>query len=373
MLFYLTEEIVAAAEQKNLHAISIIENVAMAYRQGKHCVFATRELLLRLINISYYENSKTAQIYQYILSKYTTYGNVINQISLKVIFTVSNSLEIKKNKNGDYREILLPIGEINDFEIFGATNLLGENIAELEFYNYICQYFKEKNNILINTKYVPRHGGGSTMCEVLNSVILQKQCFCLAFVDSDKKYSGCKLGDTLKRVRQSKVTNASCFNSHYLYSSMYREIENMIPLCILLDISQGNVEWRNGYTIIEKIVTNGGCINYYDIKFGISEKKFCTSVSNNASYLRYVQKQIQDAKLKTPEELEVIRNKQNVGDDILLPGLGKNVLERAVNYLNLNFSNWIKNVALPNELDEEWQRIGKEILNWICASSPIRV
>ncbi|KAA6339243.1 hypothetical protein EZS27_012813 [termite gut metagenome] len=372
MLFHLTEEIIGAAEEKNPDAVIIIEEIARSYRLGNHLVFTERKLLDRLINIPNYNNKETQQIFTHIKNKYATHGNIINQISLKVVFTLTEELKIIKDKeNGRYKEIRLPVNQIHEFEIFGCSKLLGENITEIKFYSLICDFFKNKNGFTIPTKYFPLHGGGNTINEVLEEITNYKNCFCLAFLDSDKKYPDCEIGETLKKVKKSRKKDFCYFNTDYIYSDSYREVENLIPLSLLKEISKENPDWNKGYTTLETIFVKGGNIDYYDIKESVTEKHY--SEITNPHYGEYVRKQLLIAGLKNEEELEAIKGKKEDKDTILLQGLGKKVLDRAIEYVKKNFPEWSQTPNLPETLEKEWERYGKEILNWTCAASPLRV
>lgn len=58
---------------------------------------------------------------------------------------------------------------------------------------------------------------------------------------------------------------------------------------------------------------------------------------------------------------------------ILLHGLGEDVLKRSVDYLEQHSDDWLNRISLDQLLEQEWMKIGKELINWTCASSTMRV
>lgn len=369
MLYYITEDIIEAAENKDSKVIEILEYIAMAHRHGKHIVLSTRQILQRLVEIKDYENKKTVQIYKSILDKYSTYGSVIHKITLKVVFLLNGSPYIKRNIAGRYEEIGYPIEAVTVNNLLNETALLGENINEVAFYHLMGELYKKRQSIQIKTPFIPIHGGGDTTKNVLMIEALSKTRFCLAFLDSDKICPEDSLGNTLKGVIDSRKKKECFYTSDYIYSDKYREVENMIPVDVLRCVCENNVDWIKGVQDMECIQKKNEDVYYYDVKFGISEEKYCNIKKENQK--AYITKHIILAHKVTEEELKNIINPSK--EKKMLFGTGKDVLERTLFYFSTNFAQWLENAAFPSRLEEEWMRIGKEVINWTCASSPIRV
>jgi hypothetical protein len=370
MLFYFTDEIVSAAEKNNVKAIEIIENVANASRYGKHFLFGSRNVLQRLITIPFYENNKTKNVFIYYLSKYATFGDIVNQVSLKIIFNNNSEVEINKDEFGRYREVHIPIDKISDYEIFGSTVLLGENQAEINFYFFFCEYYKRFKKLQIKNNFKPGHGGGDTLATIIESIQASKSKFCLALVDSDKRCPNYKIGATLKKVLKLREREGAVFNCDFIYSDLFREAENLIPIEILRKTVVNNPDWTRGFSIIDQVVENNGCIRYFDIKEGLSIKKY--QKIDNKDYRSYVDEIILKSDTLKEVDLQHIQC-GDIEDGIILHGLGSNVLARSVDCLMRDFDNLIFEDILKLELKDEWERIGKEVFNWTCASDAIRV
>ena len=85
----------------------------------------------------------------------------------------------------------------------------------------------------------------------------------------------------------------------------------------------------------------------------------------------YITKHIILARNVTKEDLRNIVNPSK--EKKMLFGTGGDVLERVLIYYSENFTQWLESAALPPRLEDEWMRIGREVINWTCAPSPIRV
>jgi hypothetical protein len=371
MLFVLTEELVSKAELNSEKERNIIEKIAESVRYGKHQAFAKRNVLDRLIKIPTYENKRTKDVFSSLLVKYSTSANIVNLVCHKVFFVVHETdKKIIKDELGRYKEVYIPVDYITDYEIFGSAFLLGENDTEIRFYIFLCEYYKKKENINLPTRHIPDLGGGNTIGGVVKSHCELRKSFCLTLVDSDKKYPTATHGDTLKKAINKYGSFEFPFNCGIVYSDEIREIENLIPISILKEISSDNVDWKRGYDIIEKNKDLNHNINYFDLKNGISKNKYCKILDPN--YKTYVNQFIQNCQLMTLDEFgsfcDVIDNDNDV---TLLQGLGNSVLERAIIYINEKKP--ILAELLDPELEEVWATVGKHIFSWTCASEPIRL
>lgn len=371
MLFIITDELVSKAELNSEKERNIIERIAESVRYGKHQVYAKRDILNRLINISTYENTRTKDVFTYLLVRYSTFANIVNFVCHKVVFVINETEKrIVTDDLGRFKEVYIPVDYIIDYEIFGATFLLGENDTEIRFYMFLCEYYKKKEGINLPTRHIPDLGGGNTIGGVLKSHCETKKCFCLTLVDSDKKHPNASHGDTLKIAIKKYKKFEFPFNCGIIYSDEIREIENLIPISILKEISSENVDWKRGYDIIERNKELNHNINYFDLKNGISKNKYCKILDQN--YKTYVNQFIQNCQLMTLDEFAVFCDVIDINNDVtLLQGLGNSVLERAIVYINEMKPDFGEHCDL--NLEDIWSTIGKHIFSWTCASEPIRL
>lgn len=248
-----------------------------------------------------------------------------------------------------------------------GTELLGENLEELFIYKCMGEYYLQAQNLQINIYYKKLHGGGDTLRLVWEEEAEQEN-LCLAFLDSDKKWPEGGLGETLKKVIASHKGKKYC-TANFVYSEEYREIENMIPLEILNIVSQNNTDWSQGFKDVEMIVKGGKDTQYYDIKNGISLKKYL-KLQDKSGEKKYVDMQL-SCLYPQKTDLDLIM-KGSQETTILLHGLGDNVLKRCTEYMEQHHESLLKNISLDPVLKQEWLKIGKEVVNWTCAAHPIR-
>lgn len=368
MLFYLTEEIATEAEKKNSRVIEVLDFVALSHSYGRHIVFGSRNVLGRLSKLSFFHDDRTTNVFKSILNRYSTFGGIKKAISLRVELILEHQFHVSIAEDGRYSVIYCPITSKSLENLMSGSELLGENVEELSMYEFMSKYYLQKNGFQIKTWFKKLHGGGDTLRSVWSNEASQDN-FCLAFLDSDKKYPEGSYGATLKKVIAIQEEKKYCTAS-FIFSDIYREIENMIPLEILEIVSQESKDWTQGFKDIEVIVKSGKDIQYYDIKNGLTLKKYII-LQNKKEEKKYVDMHL--ACLYSEHEDLDAWMKSLPKETILLHGLGGDVLKRAVNYLENHSEILLKDISLDSRLNQEWMKIGKELVNWTCASSVIRV
>lgn len=368
MLFYITERIVTEAEKNNLRVIEVLEFVAQSHFYGRHIVFSTREILGRLSRISFFNDKRTVEVFRSVLNKYATLGGIQKVISLRVELVLDEQFQVSSDRDGRYTVIYCPVTCKSLENLMMGTEVLGENVEELSMYEFMGNYYLRKHNLQINTYQKKLHGGGDTLRLVWSNEASQNN-FCLAFLDSDKKWHKGSLGDTLKKVIDVQQKEKYC-TADYIYSDLYREIENMIPFDILKIVSQKNVDWNRGFADIDTIIKAGKDVRYYDMKYGFTLKKY-KKLQGKEGEKKYVNMQLSCLYSQYSDLGKWMQGLEE--NAILLHGLGADVLIRSVEYLKDNFENWLANALLDPLLEQEWVRIGKELVNWTCASSKIRI
>ena len=144
----------------------------------------------------------------------------------------------------------------------------------------------------------------------------------------------------------------------------------MIPLDVLKAVSQCNPNWSLGLKDIEKIVMSGKDVQYYDMKCGITLKKY-RKLLNHKEEKSYIDTHLSCVYSKHDDLDAWLSSLQE--NTILLHGLGEDVLKRSVDYLKQYSDDWLNRISLDQLLEQEWMKIGKELINWTCASSTMRV
>lgn len=368
MLFYITEDIVSEAEKNNTRVIEALDLVALFHYLGYHIVFASRNILERLSQLPFYNDKRTISVFKSILSKYSTLGGIKKVISLRVELTLDHQFHVSTINDDNCTIIYCPIISKSLELIMGGVELLGENVEELSMYRFMGEYYLRKSNLQVNVSYRELHGGGDTLRLVWKNAALHEK-FCLAFLDSDKKWSGASYGETLKKVIALKKSEKYCTVS-FIFSDFYREIENMIPLDVLKLVSQNNRDWDLGFKDIEMIVKKGEDVQYYDMKFGLSLKKY-EKLRDKKEEKEYIDKHL-FCVYSSHADLNAWINSLPE-HTFLLHGLGGDVLRRSIDYLNKHSDNLLDIVSSDPLLGREWMKIGRELVNWACASFPMRV
>ncbi len=367
MLFYITEEIANEAEKNNPRVVDVLDFIARSHLYGRHIIFASRNILERLSKLPFFNDKRTTEVFKFILSRYSTFGSIKKVISLHVELILEDKFKVKKSNEGKYLVIYFPITSKALERLMNGTELLGENIEELFIYKFMGEYYMQTRNLQINISYKEMHGGGDTIGKVWENEAKQDN-LCLAFLDSDMKYPQGSIGDTLKKV--IKIHNEEkYYTAHFIFSNKYREIENMIPLDILYQVSKISSDWLQGFNDIEMIVKGGKDVQYYDMKNGVSLKKY-SNLKNRKEEKKYIDMQLSCLYPKK-EDLDLIM-KGSQETTILLHGLGGDVLKRCVEYMEKHHESLLKDISLDSILEEEWLKIGKEVVNWACAAYPIR-
>lgn len=368
MLFYITKEILAEAEINNPRVIEVLDFVALSHYYGRHIVFGPREVLEQLSNISFFNDKRTTSVFKSILNRYSTFGSIKKIVTQRVELVLDTYFHVSLAEDGRYSVIYCPIISKSLENLMNGTELLGENVEEIDMYEFMAKYYLKKNNIQLNLHHKKLHGGGDTLRSVWETEARQEN-FCLAFLDSDKKWHGGSFGETLKKVINIQ-NKEKYYTANFIFSDKYREIENMIPLEILKSVSTNDYNWYQGFHDVEIIINAGKDVQYYDIKNGLSLKKYIKLKSQQNEKM-YIDEQL--ICLYPEYDNSDIWIKELPETTILLHGMGENVLKRSTTYLQHHVDNWFEKISLDTLLEKEWLRIGKEIINWTCASNPIRL
>lgn len=368
MLFYITEDIVSEAEKNNSRVIEVLDFVAQSHYYGCHIVFASRNLLERLSKLSFYNDKRTTAVFKSLLNSYSTFGGIKKVVSLRVELTLDHHFHVSTIDDGRCTVIYCPIISKSLEILMGGAELLGENVDELNMYKFMGDYYLKKMKFHLNVCCKKLHGGGDTLRLVWKNEAIQEN-FCLAILDSDKKWPGCSYGETLKKVIELKNKEKYC-TVNFIFSDFYREIENMIPLDVLKLVSQNNPDWDLGFKDIEMIVKKGEDVQYYDMKFGLSLKKY-EKLRDKKEEKEYIDKHL-FCVYSSHADLNAWINSLPE-HTFLLHGLGGDVLRRSIDYLNQHSDNLLDIVSSDPLLGREWMKIGRELVNWTCASFPMRV
>lgn len=360
MLIRIHDDVIDAAVQNDNTAIGVLEKLALAYKYGSHLVSASLRSLNQLVAIQYIPELYR-HIYSQIKSREATMQPVYSQIQTYI--TVSMSPVV-----GSPRNIIC--SQWGDFKFYAETHVLVENLSDYEFFSIILKHYQRKQGIKGCTccSY-PIQGGGDAMSRVYKKEIDDKHYFCIALMDSDKKYPSASIGETAKKIisLDSKHHPIHC---HYYVMQDVREVENLIPLRIIHE----NTNYAK-YDIFSNQYSFD--FSYFDFKEGFNACKKKMGVG----YLNYWNSQFSQnaqvlALLRECHECECVCNptaeecKQQCKTIKLIGGFGSKLLDTILNSSNEKLLA-CTDADLSQVQQDEWSRIGKVIFEWSCAPTHI--
>lgn len=340
-------------------AVAVLKGALCAVRWNKHIVHAPD---MRNEDIDNLRNV-LAKEEQNLLG--TIHKNRINsELLIKSISVIAKVTFEKQTKKGNGILYVNPKTH-KDFELHEETHFIVENILDTEFYEPVIKnYFikkinKDRHLFSINLYCV--HGGGGTIGEVINREIELAQHFCFVIGDSDKKHETSEEGCTAQNIRKA-VENRTPFNLDFYIMSKVREIENLIPFCLLSKFSDRQ------HQVFLANYQNTNNLSFYDMKAGIDYKMLY-----GTHYDEY-KKKFPD--LFQWEEIDDVKNNAKTIEEF-------NEEAKKICKINYNWSRTILKKIIdlakedselykieesdltPNQ-KEEWDEIGKLVFSWCC-------
>lgn len=364
MLIEICDDIVDLAEQNNLAVITSLERISIAYKYGKHLVYAKFPLLNKLCKLRYL-NKQVRSVYSNIKKHVSTQHVLVSLIDSRILLTTHK---------GCVRAGCLHINpcDLAEFEWFEETHLLVENLTDSKFYGYLVEYYKRSKHIKCSTCFYPLQGGGDTIKQVYKFEIDIKQHLCLSIVDSDKKYPNGKIGQTASELKKMHEKFKPVNGCVYIMQEV-REIENLIPFGVLQNYST----LKDHQIFKDKLILD---FSYFDMKDGILRCKINQSLFNywlqqlrNYPQLKAI---LKNCKLCSEQSKPSLKPADCLGicnARCVIDGFGSKILENLLkngNYDSL-FSN-IEDTDLTQSQKSEWTAIGKIIFEWSCSAPKLR-
>lgn len=355
MLIEICEDVIEQVEKGNENAISTLEKIGLAYKYGKHIVFLKLKLCDRISKCSYVSDY-VKNLFQKIKKDNLAKGSIRQSVTFfaKVTFE-------KATQREDSCIIINPSNN-NSFEFYEETHFLVENLMDVEFYKYCLGYYKRNKKSSIVNSYYPLLGGGSTIAKVYELEINLKQHFCLAIVDSDRKYPKGGNGDTanlLLNKDKNKPFNCKC----YMIENV-KEIENLLPTSVVEQSTN------------KKIPLPKEALSFFDYKKGLCiedkllNKELLQHWKEKLNGTEYYEGLIEIEGETTKTDFEIEKFKEKYKNQKLIEGFGPNVLGECLKCVDK--LNEIDKKDLTKEQEEEWNKIGKLFFEWTCALRPKR-
>lgn len=365
MLIKIPEDIIALAEGGNQDVIGAINEVAKSSYRGYNIIHSTRSGYERLLKLKDLTPQSRSVISRRRVN-YTTEASILTHFTTSIEICETDVITAQTEEGKTVIKIPAKLF-VEEDSITSRTVLICENLIDADFYKYMFNYYLATINVCnLNSEFRPECGGGNTTCKTYEKYALNNQTSCLCIVDSDKKYSDAKLDETAKRVKEihTRINPVLCMIKCI---ELVREIENLIPCNILKEICT-SPEHICGYNNICNIMAlDAELFLYWDYKKGLKKDKFKKTVD---AYLLPKLKQLAINLGVSEVELEQIKAEEEPSG-VLFPGLGENVLEKAIQYIEQNSFKVSKSNLQPDQ-EKEWLAVGEALFNYTGTFSRIR-
>ena len=368
MLIEVGDDIIEKAKDGDSIAVEVLEQLAIAYKYNKHIIFLSHEKRDLILDIKYLSSTSIA---------------IYNRMKVSYLKSIKDEIEYTTivsciNPNNPNKLWINPISH-NAMELYKETHLLVENLLDVDFYNYVVLYYQNGNKVKrdCNISYYALQGGGDTIKDVYKREIKLGKHFCLAIVDSDKKYPDGECGQTSKGLENIHAAE-NPFNCRYYRMKDVSEIENLIPIPVIKSCKSIANNPIFKYNIPLEF------FSFVDMKKGFA---FC-NISNERMYKHFGN--FFNTNIKLKEDFKICikcisdNNRYCINNDIrnkckeitfVMKPFGANLLANLLN--NKSCIAKFKNVKiwdLSSEQQKEWKEIGKMIFEWCCcAKKTLRV
>lgn len=355
---------------ENRCAVNTLKMILLGIKLRKHIVFAPE---LSEEDISHLENVLTkdeVRLLMFVHSKRQDSYSLMNKLSIVAYITFEES-----RINDDHVIVINP-RHYTTFELFEETHFIVENILDAQFYSKaVCRYYQRKNNLntsCYSVAFYPVQGGGATISEVLKYEIELEHHFCLVIGDSDKKCINHRVeGDTAKNIRS--VVDEFKKGKKYLPIDVYimsqvREIENLIPICILEIFSNSNQK-----SFLKKHKNN---LAFFDFKLGMEYRILYNDDVYNGWKMVFPDiidwKLIDTYKESSHNQTEFESKLKTQQLPKIVDEWGKSILKNVLNPKKKKQKDLIRKLYEIKETDltpfqkDEWDSIGKIIFSWCC-------
>ncbi len=363
--------------------IPALENLANAVREGKHLVISDRETL-KIITQCQDLSKTTRVIYNMLYNDFLQLKPYLSFVTRYI--EITDLLEPTLSSLSGKEVIQVPLRFFENTESIQKTILLCENIRDTSFYRTIARVYviwKWKNTNIknnISLEFEPKGGGGNTINIEYDNIQKTTKRFCLCILDSDRISPEGKLGSTAALIASIDQNQNSQFFRTKVFILDVHEIENLIPNSILLEICSGNQQREEAMKRIKTLqeIRGSQIKHFLDIKEGTLMYKIFNSTNpkdklfweSHVLEINTILKCINDDcladwKCKT-------KNPKNHCKCQISLGFGEHTLDNTIEYLEKIEPHKIAK-EFNNDMKPEWEKIGRVVVDFCIAHSPIRV
>lgn len=360
MLFFIDDSVVEAAEKGTTAVLKKLNDLFYCWEKGLCIIGCSRKNLIKLCKIKGIGN------YQLVLSASQGIQSLYADLDFFIYLIYGENKGHSLGEFSDkYRE--LEITSFRGILDMSLNFIVCENVTDYSFYIWLTeQSIRSLQCRSYRLNVLPFNGGGSTTVASLKYI---QNHFCLVICDSDVKYEGCKHGDTYRSIKDC-VSNLEFMGKKtvWMYVLSVHEAENLVPLDLLEHVSQKNVI-KKIRTIFSKEY-GSIFLSFFDLKEGFKESTYrMLKNTDNEVFQKYERILIESGKTKFYLN-NLLRRKYEKGkDNCIVCGLGKEILSKAVMYMENNDVS-PDNYKVENYQSADWNEISRKIWSLGCAMAP---
>jgi len=336
---------------------------------GNHLLTGSTDVLQKLISQKEHLSSRSAAVLFDIRNNRTQKESLFQSITTRAI-VCADIQEPTKISSLEWR---LPLSIFRNPSVANRTLLLAEDRIDSEIYIFAARHYQTRNRVRgIKIAARAEGGGGARTSDKFKRVASDCSDFCLCITDSDK-YSpdGAAQGTALNCKKIAQETN---WVARHLVLSM-RELENLLPKRILGHaIGAHQIENRDYLNQLDTVDVKG--LGWHlDLKMGTRLGWALKHKKGSPDYVFWagcIDKLCGTSKAIDPDCC-ADRDCRSPDDCAcsLAPGLGEKIAEKTLEWLN-GVSLHKSLECADSDRDAEWFSIGRQVLEWCCASEPIR-
>ena len=371
MLFYLSTSLLDPLRTKNtaFNTNEAIHRLLEAWFHGDHLILAGADFIEAIVSENLL-NERDIRLLKSLGQKLPQMGQLLSfRYSIEVVGHDSLYEYIETERG---RIIRLGYAYFLNTHITDQAMLLVENMTDATLYEKIAQSFLVGNRQNIRFSYLPVTGGGGAIFNAYSTYQNNADRLCLCFVDSDKGYPTDSVGGTATKLRQVHEVNV---NNHLgtlcnFYILKVREIENLIPTGILMQILEKNDNRKPFVDWLMHIEERQPESRFFaDIKEGFSLKKVILKENCRSYWMGVLGDEIPPCKGLLSGTCP-----DNECQCLEISGMGDRTLSNAMKMIeSMTPQEFNETTKYNPELKDLWNEIGELFMCWFCAGKPTYV
>ena len=366
MLFYLTDSLIVDNHDQRFKDIcTAIYHLAVQSAEGNHVVIGDIDVISHYRNIfknDYCVGPLFNKLYQNIT--FEVVPSFINYYVEVVLTNPSNRVD------QDGRTVVqLEYSSLTPLEASNKTSLVCEFLSDAKFYDYILSWFINKLGVNVHYAFHKVDGGGTnTHLNIINE--LDSNHITLSILDTDCRYPNAPIdpNGTYGKCIGIGVGNVLC----EIMPLYVHEVENLIPMNF---IDQVFTQWTNGdaeyarkkkaFDYLKKEAES--ILPYFDYKKGIRYNEDFRNIQELQTFAQKCYEQNDEKMAVQPnfsQFVSTLNDKEYIYTE-LIGGTG--TIKMTISLID---SGNAPNPILYQFQEENWKKIGQEMINWCIAREP---